>query len=92
MLDEINMINGKTVETVRFVRSITINPRLKSWANNNQLLIGNRFNGFINDYMIMVVEKGAEEVQKLGRIYNQIALYFVLPVIRLILLGKEKKD
>jgi hypothetical protein len=40
----------------------------------------------------MVVEKGAEEVQKLGRIYNQIALYFVLPVIRLILLGKEKKD
>jgi len=85
------MINGKTVETVRFVSSITINPRLKSWANNNQLLIGNRFNGFINDYMIVVVEKGSEEVQKLGRIYNQFAPYFVLPVIPPILLGKEKK-
>jgi hypothetical protein len=42
--------------------------------------------------MIMVVSKRAKKVQELGRFYNQIAPYFVLPVIPPILLGKEKKN
>jgi Leucine-rich repeat (LRR) protein/GTPase SAR1 family protein len=39
---------------------------------------------------LKLVSNGAEKVQKLGRIYNQFAPYFVLPVIPPVLLGKEK--
>jgi len=41
---------------------------------------------------LKLVSKGAEKVQKLGRLYNQFAPYFVLPSIPPILLGKDDKD
>jgi len=41
---------------------------------------------------LKLVSKGAEKVQKLGRLYNQFAPYFVLPSIPPILLGKNDKD
>ena len=41
---------------------------------------------------LRLVSKGAEKVQKLGRVYNKFAPYFTLPSIPPILLGKENKD
>ena len=38
-----------------------------------------------------LVSKGAEKIQKLGRVYNKFALYFTLPSIPPILLGEENK-
>jgi internalin A len=41
---------------------------------------------------LRLVSKGADKVQKLGRVYNKFAPYFALPSVPPILLGKEDRD
>ncbi len=45
----------KTVKTVQKRNSISVNPRLKSWVNDNAITNINGFNGFSNHFTQRVI-------------------------------------